>query len=299
MCDPTYTGNGRNGFNLTGALPDSPVAGHWFSSQFQELLRNANPPLGGGTGGGEDTQAPTVPTGLRATARTSSSVTLAWTASTDNKAVTGYDILRGGALVGSTASTTFTDTGLSASTAYSYTVRAKDAAGNVSAASAALPVTTEAGGSTGTGALKVQYRNTDSSPTDNQIRMSLQVVNTGTSAVNLATVTARYWFTPEAGASTFSTACDYAVVGCGNVTHGVRPASPPAPGASHYLETGFGSGTLAAGASTGEIQLRINKSDWSAFQEADDYSRATNTAFADAPRIGVYVGSTLAWGTAP
>ncbi|MFF0263273.1 glycoside hydrolase family 6 protein [Streptomyces microflavus] len=299
MCDPTYTGNGRNGFNLTGALPDSPVAGHWFSSQFQELLRNANPPLGGGNGGGEDTQAPTAPTALRATAKSSSSVTLAWTASTDNRAVTGYDILRGGAVVGSTASTAFTDTGLSASTAYSYTVRAKDAAGNVSPASAALPVTTEAGGSTGTGALKVQYRNTDSSPTDNQIRMSLQVVNTGTTAVNLSTVTARYWFTPDAGASTFATSCDWAVLGCGNVTHGVRTASTPAPGASHYLEAGFGSGTLAAGASTGEIQLRINKSDWSAFQEADDYSRATNTAFTDAPKIGLYLGSTLTWGTAP
>ncbi len=50
MCDPTYTGNGRNGYNLTGALPDSPVAGHWFSGQFQELLRNAHPPLDGGSG---------------------------------------------------------------------------------------------------------------------------------------------------------------------------------------------------------------------------------------------------------
>ncbi|WP_339151440.1 glycoside hydrolase family 6 protein [Streptomyces sp. F41] len=298
MCDPTYTGNGRNGFNLTGALPDSPVAGHWFSGQFQELLRNANPPLGGGSGGGSDTEAPTVPTGLRVTAKSSSSVTLAWTASTDNRAVTGYDILRGGVLVGSTASTSFTDSGLGASSSYSYTVRAKDAAGNVSAASAAVPVTTD-GGSTGTGALKVQYRNTDNSPTDNQIRMSLQVVNTGTSAVDLSQVTVRYWFTPEAGASTFSTSCDYAVRGCGTVTHTVRPASAPAPGASHYLEAGFSGGTLAAGASTGEIQLRLNKSDWSPFQEADDYSRATNTAYADASRIGVYVGSTLAWGTAP
>ncbi len=47
MCDPTYTGNGRNGNNLTGALPNSPLAGHWFSAQFQELLHNAYPPLDG------------------------------------------------------------------------------------------------------------------------------------------------------------------------------------------------------------------------------------------------------------
>ncbi len=48
---PDVHRNGRNGYNLTGALPDSPVAGHWFSAQFRELLRNANPPLGGGNAG--------------------------------------------------------------------------------------------------------------------------------------------------------------------------------------------------------------------------------------------------------
>ena len=45
MCDPTYTGNVRNGYNLSGALPNSPLSGHWFSAQFQELLKNAHPAL--------------------------------------------------------------------------------------------------------------------------------------------------------------------------------------------------------------------------------------------------------------
>ncbi|GAA3881751.1 cellulose 1,4-beta-cellobiosidase [Streptomyces lacrimifluminis] len=45
MCDPTYTGNARNNFNMSGALPNSPVSGHWFSAQFQELMRNAYPAL--------------------------------------------------------------------------------------------------------------------------------------------------------------------------------------------------------------------------------------------------------------
>ncbi|WP_304451459.1 glycoside hydrolase family 6 protein [Nocardiopsis sp. YSL2] len=45
MCDPTYEGNPRNNFNMSGALPDAPVAGHWFSAQFQELLANAHPPV--------------------------------------------------------------------------------------------------------------------------------------------------------------------------------------------------------------------------------------------------------------
>jgi chitodextrinase len=59
--------------------------------------------------------------------------------------VTGYDVYRDGAKVGTTATTSYTDTGLSAGSTYSYTVKAKDAAGNVSAASAAASVTTPAG----------------------------------------------------------------------------------------------------------------------------------------------------------
>ncbi|MCX5052756.1 MULTISPECIES: glycoside hydrolase family 6 protein [unclassified Streptomyces] len=45
MCDPTYTGNARNGNNMSGALPNAPLAGHWFSAQFQQLMTNAYPPL--------------------------------------------------------------------------------------------------------------------------------------------------------------------------------------------------------------------------------------------------------------
>lgn len=45
MCDPTYGGNARNNNNMTGALPDAPLSGHWFQAQFQQLLQNAYPPL--------------------------------------------------------------------------------------------------------------------------------------------------------------------------------------------------------------------------------------------------------------
>ncbi|GIH14591.1 glycoside hydrolase family 6 protein [Rugosimonospora africana] len=45
MCDPTYGGNARNGNNMSGALPNAPLSGHWFSAQFQQLMANAYPPL--------------------------------------------------------------------------------------------------------------------------------------------------------------------------------------------------------------------------------------------------------------
>ncbi|MFD7867447.1 cellulose binding domain-containing protein [Streptomyces sp. NPDC059783] len=250
-------------------------------------------------GGGGDTTAPSVPAGVAVSGTTGSSVSLSWTASTDDTGVTAYDVYRDGVRAGSSATTSYTDSGLNASTAYRYTVRARDAAGNASADSAAVTATTSAGGGGPAGTLKAQYKNNDASPGDNQIRPGLQLVNTGTTPVDLSTVTLRYWFSGESGPDSYGTACDYAVVGCGTVTHRVVRAGSAAPGADHYLEVGFTGGTLAPGASTGELQLRFNKADWSAFDETDDYSRGTNTAFADAARTGVYVNGTLASGTAP
>ena len=80
-----------------------------------------------------DTQAPTAPSGLHVTGATTDSITVAWTASTDNIAVTGYGLYRGGTSTGSTASTSATFTGLSCGTTYSVAVDAFDAAGNRSA----------------------------------------------------------------------------------------------------------------------------------------------------------------------
>lgn len=94
------------------------------------------------TSSGADTQAPTVPAGLAASSLTQTSFTLSWTASTDNVGVTAYEVYQNGLLLGSTALTTYNVTGLTASTSYAMTVKAKDAAGNVSAASTALNVTT-------------------------------------------------------------------------------------------------------------------------------------------------------------
>ena len=106
---------------------------------------------GPGGGGGGDTQAPTAPGGLASTGRTSSSVSLSWNASTDNVGVTGYDVYSGSSVVASATGTSATVTGLAASTAYTFTVKARDAAGNTSAASAPVSVTTTAGGGGGTG----------------------------------------------------------------------------------------------------------------------------------------------------
>jgi endoglucanase len=97
--------------------------------------------------GTPDTQPPSVPANLRVTATTSNSVALAWNASTDDvSGVTGYQVFRGTGTtpVGTPTGLTFTDTGLTASTTYSYTVRAVDGTNKVSAASTAVSATTSA-----------------------------------------------------------------------------------------------------------------------------------------------------------
>jgi chitodextrinase len=95
------------------------------------------------TAGSSDTTAPSAPTGLTASGTTQTTTNLSWTAATDNVAVTGYDVYQGATLKGSTTSaTTFAVTGLTANTAYAFTVKAKDAAGNVSVASNTANVTT-------------------------------------------------------------------------------------------------------------------------------------------------------------
>jgi chitinase len=102
--------------------------------------------------GGGDTTPPSVPAGLASTGQTASTISLSWTASTDNpggSGMAGYDVYRNGAMVGSTVAASYTDSGLAASTRYSYAVRARDNAGNASAQSAAITVQTAAGGGGG------------------------------------------------------------------------------------------------------------------------------------------------------
>lgn len=95
-----------------------------------------------------DTQAPSVPTNLSASNTTETTTDLSWNASTDNVGVTGYEVFEGGVSLGTVTGTGANITGLTASTTYSFQVRAFDAAGNNSALSSALQVTTSAGADT-------------------------------------------------------------------------------------------------------------------------------------------------------
>lgn len=92
-----------------------------------------------------DTTPPSVPTGLAATVASSTQIDLTWNAATVGEGVVSYDVYRGGTLLKSLGNvTTYSDAGLTASSTYSYTLRACDAARNCSAQSKAVSVVTTA-----------------------------------------------------------------------------------------------------------------------------------------------------------
>lgn len=101
-------------------------------------------PISGGGGGVPDYTAPSTPAGLMASAISSSQINLSWTASTDpDDAVSGYNIYRNGIKVSTSAVNSYSSTGLSPSTTYSYMVDAYDTHGNTSTLSSSYSTTTQ------------------------------------------------------------------------------------------------------------------------------------------------------------
>ncbi len=101
--------------------------------------------------GTADTQAPTAPANLAAASITQTSLSLSWTASTDNVGVKEYRVYKNNALLGTVTGTSINVTGLTAATSYSFYVEATDVAGNISAASNTINVTTAANSTAPTG----------------------------------------------------------------------------------------------------------------------------------------------------
>lgn len=167
----------------------------------------------GGTPSG-DTQAPTAPTSLASTSKTATSITLSWTASTDNVAVTGYDVYANSVLKTTVSSTTTTITDLTASTAYSIYVKAKDAAGNTSASSNTISATTNSSGTgTATDLLFSEYIEGSGN------NKALEIANNTGASVNLSAYTikkqtngAGSWSTGLALSGTLATGSKFVIV---------------------------------------------------------------------------------------
>ncbi|MEC2181342.1 cellulase family glycosylhydrolase [Bacillus spizizenii] len=145
--------------------------------------------------------------------------------------------------------------------------------------------------------ISVQYRAGDGSVNGNQIRPQLHIKNNGNTRVDLKDITIRYWYNAKNKPQNFD--CDYAQIGCINVTHKFVALHKPKQGADTYLELGFKNGTLSPGANTGDIQLRLHNDDWSNYAQGEDYSFFQSNMFKTTKKITLYNHGKLIWGTEP
>jgi exo-1,4-beta-D-glucosaminidase len=200
--------------------------------------------------GPPDTENPTAPGNLRSTGTTSSSVSLAWDASTDNTGVSGYDVYNGTALATTATGTTATVSGLTAGTAYTFTVKARDAAGNASDASNAVSATTGSG--------PVLYQAEDATISQG-VAESNHTGYTGTGFVNYDNVTGSYveWTVNAATAGPVTLDLRYA-----NGTTANRPMSFTVNGGSAVTRDFNGTGnwdTWATSTLTVTLTQGVNK----------------------------------------
>jgi beta-glucanase (GH16 family) len=208
---------------------------------------NAHPPqLVVTAAGTSDTTAPSVPTSLVQTASTSTSVTMGWTASTDNVGVTGYDTFRGGVLQGSNVSgTSYTYTGLTCGTTYTGTVRARDAAGNVSAQSAGQSLTTTACPTTQpvltTSPSSLSFSATAGGA--NPVTQNIAVSNTGSGTLSWTVADDQPWLTeaPTSGtnAGTIAVTAATGTLAPGTYTGNVTVAATGAAGSPKTIAVTF------------------------------------------------------------
>ncbi|TPG32912.1 endonuclease [Flavobacterium pectinovorum] len=163
-----------------------------------------------------DTQAPTAPTSLASTTKTATSITVAWNASTDNVGVTGYNVYSNGVLKTTVTGLTATITGLTASTSYNINVSAKDAAGNTSALSNTIAVTTNSSGGTGGTATDLLFSEYIEGSGNNK---ALEIANNTGASVSLSVYTVKKqtngagaWSTGLALSGTLATGSKFTIV---------------------------------------------------------------------------------------
>jgi len=162
-------------------------------------------------------------------------------------------------------------------------------AGNVTPTPVPTP-TPSPGGSDGD--IRLQYRCQEINDIAQEIKPHVNILNIGESIVPLDELTLRYFYTNEGQVEQeFHT--DYVAMGNGNITGEFYDG---------YLQIGFmqGAGEIAPGGQTGEIQLRYNKSDWSNYDQSDDYSfDPTITEFTEYTKITLYRNGSLIFGYEP
>ncbi|HET8840346.1 MAG TPA: cellulase family glycosylhydrolase [Ktedonobacteraceae bacterium] len=153
---------------------------------------------------------------------------------------------------------------------------------------------------TGTGqtTLTLEYQNENSNPSVNQLQVDLKLTNTGSSTIALTDITMRYWYTADTSQQQIAQ-CYYATTDCTGVQVSTTSMASSLATADTYLEVSFTGDELAPNA-TIEVKLGVHASDWSNYNQSNDYSFAQQTnGYIPAQHIGVYNKGDLISGNEP
>lgn len=147
-------------------------------------------------------------------------------------------------------------------------------------------------------AIKVSYCCRDTLGNTSMACPWFEVKNTGGAALELSRVTLRYWYT-DPSAPSYGYACDYVKAGRENISGKYGQLGN---NANTYFELGFtaGAGKLNAGASTGEIKMRLFRSDYAVLDQSDDYSYNSKlVTLGENLKITAYIDGKLVYGVEP
>ncbi len=151
-----------------------------------------------------------------------------------------------------------------------------------------------------TGDLVIQSYNGNTSASTNGLSPRFKLVNNGNSDINISDIKIRYYYTID-GEISQNFWCDWASIGSANVKGEFVKLTNSVAGADYYLEITFttSAGTLKPGQSA-EVQARFSKSNWTNYNQADDYSfNASSTQYINYDKVTGYISNILVWGVEP
>lgn len=242
-----------------------------------------------------DTEAPAAPTNLSASAVSSSQIKLTWTASTDNVGATSYNVYRNGTKVASTTGTSYSDSGLTANTTYSYYVEALDAAGNVSKPSANATTTTQVAQDTTAPSKPTGLTATAKSPTQVDLSWTASTDNTGVASylvlrdnAVIATTSATSYSDMTAVANTSYTYAIEAKDAAGNISAISTSITVKTPNPPDTTAPTTPTGLLATAVNENQVNLtwapstdNISVAGYNIYRDGIKIATSTSTSFGD------------------
>ena len=151
-----------------------------------------------------------------------------------------------------------------------------------------------------TAPVTVLYK-TSTSTVNDEVDPWFELVNNTSAAIPYSSLKIDYYFSDPSN-ETYDFGCAWAVVSCADLTGTVAPLATASTKADHYLQISFSAaaGSLAPGANSGDMELRMWRADWANINQANDYSYVgTDTSYTASNQVTAFQNGSLVWGVEP